>query len=182
MRGRLVSSECGDVCANLLGEHGGGIMSIWSMQLNATSKRRACMLIMILCASGCVDIEKIHSGDSCYEATFGTSPPTTISSLHGEGRAFRDSGHAYLKFEVPKKVLMALIGSHFSPITRTEFTDRTSNAGITGPTPTWWTPFAGSPSLFMESNTFHPTFFSGEAFLSYDVTTQVVCFYWDGVD
>jgi len=143
---------------------------------------RLCILLMIICSAGCVDISKYPTPESTYEVTFGTLPPTTISGLQGEGSAFRDSGYAYLKFKVSQKVLMTLIGSSFAPISRTQFSSRTSNGAIKGPTPRWWTPLAGKPTLFMESKAFHPSFSSGEAFLSYDAATQVVCFYWDGSD
>jgi hypothetical protein len=56
------------------------------------------------------------------------------------------------------------------------------NAGIVGPTPSWWTPLAGSTTEFMNSASFHPGFGSGQAYVSYDDSTHVVCLYWDGVD
>ena len=76
---------------------------------------------------------------------------------------------------------VALAGSSFGAITQAEFTSRTTNAGIIGPTPAWWAP-QSLLHVFYSSTGFHPSFSRGSAYYSFDSASQLVCFYWDGID
>lgn len=129
-----------------------------------------------------ISIERFASPQECYRVTFGMEPGPAVSDLQGQGRAYRDSGHCYLRFRVPKPVLTSLLDGEFRTIDRDEFITWTEGAALFGPTPVWWSPLADSPSVFMRSETFHPSFSQGEAFLSYDDDAQIVHLYWAGLD
>lgn len=127
-------------------------------------------------------IERFPSPEECYRVTFGMGPGHSVSGLQGEGRAFRDSGHCYLRFRITEPDLTSLLGGQFRTIAREEFIAETAGAALFGPAPAWWTPLSGKPTTFMRSEGFHPSFSRGRAFLSYDAGTQIVHLYWDGLD
>ena len=137
---------------------------------------------LALLLSGCGDLEEYGSPGDVFEATFGVKPGPSIQGLQAEGRAFRDSSTCYLRFRSPLPQLNGLLGASFTKLTADEFASKTPGAGISGPTPAWWTPLAGSPTVFLESGAFHPGFTQGRAFVSYDPSSQVAHLYWDGID
>jgi hypothetical protein len=105
-----------------------------------------------------------------------------ISDVQYDGRDWRNSANVYLRFRTPRALLLKLIGPGFHPISRDVFRRGTENAGIIGPTPSWWRPLAGSPTLLLYSTSFHPGGFSrGQAYVSYDDSTHVAHVYWDGI-
>ena len=130
--------------------------------------------------SGCQDMDKYPSATACFVGAFGHSPGPEISQLQGEGAAFRDSGYMYLRFTTSRSRLSRLLGSDFRPLSREEFKHDTD--GIQGPSPDWWRPLTSLRSYFYTSNSFHPEFSQGHAFVAYDPETNTVFWYWDGID
>jgi len=138
---------------------------------------------MLFLFSGCTgNLEDYPDSSSVFHATFGSSPPKSVTNLQASGRAFRDSSTCYLRFNASYGTVQTLIGSSFSEITPTAFATNTSNAGISGPTPGWWKPAPNPTTKFYTSSAFHPSFFSGTAYLTYDSANQLAHFYWDGID
>lgn len=128
---------------------------------------------LALLLAGCGDLEEYGSPGDVFEATFGVKPGPSIQG---------DNSTCHLRFRSPLPQLNGLLGASFTKLTADEFASKTSGAGISGPTPAWWTPLAGSPTVFLESGAFHPGFTQGRAFVSYDPSSQVAHLYWDGVD
>ena len=147
----------------------------------AGAARRSTILAALLIPLGCGDLEAFPGPEYAFEATFGTFPGPTITTLVGEGRAFRDSGHVYLKFQVPQATFRTMIGGGFTPLSADAFARKTTGGAISGPSPPWWTPLPGS-TVLLESTSFHPTFSGGEAFAAYDPATSTACLYWSGID
>lgn len=139
----------------------------------------ACMASAIV---GCGDLEEYGTYADVFQATFGTRPPPAIRGLRAYGRAFGDNSTCYLRFMTPRAQLDGLIGPGFAPITADEFESSISGAGIAGPTPPWWKPLAGTPTVFLRSGGFHPGFSRGRALVSYDPASGVAHVYWDGLD
>lgn len=139
----------------------------------------AVSLLLISCGG---PIDEFPDAQSTFEATFDSKPSKAITALMGEGSAYGDSSHCYLRFNAPNSTVVALVGSSFAAITQAEFASRTTNAGIIGPTPAWWAPPVTPSTTFYSSTGFHPSFSRGSAYYSFDSASQLVCFYWDGVD
>ena len=127
-------------------------------------------------------LEEYPDAKSVFRATFGATPPKEVTELHASGRAFRDSSSCYLCFDAPFTTVQSLAGSTFAEITPESFTSHTSDAGISGPTPPWWTPPLAPTSKFYSSTGFHPSFSTGQAYFAYDSATKLTYFYWDGID
>lgn len=139
--------------------------------------------LLIVMLSGCGKfVESFDDSGFTFSTTFGEEPSSKIESLKGEGEAFRDSGHCYLRFKCDRSEFDRLVGTNFSSISIAEFSRKTSNAGITGPTPSWWTPTSNTSADFMESESFHRGFSRGQAFASFDKKTSIAWIYWDGSD
>lgn len=138
--------------------------------------------IASLLVVGCgVDVSTSHEPVFTFETTFGHKPSTGITALQGEAHSFRDSGHAYLRFNCTKADLVALLGTNFMSTTSAVFAEQTVSGSIVGPVPTWWTPLPSSTD-FWQSGTFHPTFSQGKALAAFDSTTSIAHVYWDGSD
>jgi hypothetical protein len=142
----------------------------------------AAIVLIALVSSGCGSLEEYGSPVEVFEATFGVKPPPSIKGLQAYGRAFADNSTCYLRFQVPRPQLNGLLGPTFMALTHGEFESRIAGAGIFGPTPAWWLPLAGTPTIFLTSGALHPGFTQGQALVSYDPTSQVVHVYWDGMD
>ncbi|AMV35834.1 hypothetical protein [Planctomyces sp. SH-PL62] len=146
--------------------------------------RTACRMTTLAAALlplGCGDLEAYPGPEYAFQATFGAFPSSSVRNLQGEGRAFRDSGHVYLKFEVPQGTLQAMLGGGFTPLSAEAFAKETTGAAIYGPRPGWWMPLPGS-TVLLESKRFHPTFSTGEAFAAYEPATSTAYLYWSGMD
>lgn len=131
---------------------------------------------------GCGDPEAFGSPASVFRASFGVDPDPSIMDLRGEGRGYADSTTCYLKFRATRPTLDRLLGDSFADLTAGQFGAKTAGATIAGPSPSWWTPLAGSPTVFLESANFHPPHARGKALVSYDPASQVAYMYWDGSD
>jgi len=139
--------------------------------------------IVVAILPGCgIDLETSRNPEYAFERTFGTKPPPAVGALQGEISGFRDWGTCYLRFKCFQSYFYTLAGTSFNTIPRNDFVAETSNAGISGPTPVWWTPLPAVGGVFLKSTTFHPTFSRGTAFASYDPATGVAHFYWNGSD
>src|SRR5215813_2068655 len=113
-------------------------------------------LLLATAAVGCGKLEEYPNPKSVYNATFGMAPSAQVANLQAYGTSFRDSGHCYLRFNAPYSFLQTLVGTRFTEVSAASFVESTSNAGITGPTPSWWTPPTNSTSKFFSSTNFHP--------------------------
>ncbi len=142
---------------------------------------KAVLVCCVLFPIGC-GMDEYSSATDVYKATFGDKPGLPVRGLQAYGQAFADSSTCYLRFQAPQTQLEAMLGDKFIPMTDSEFESRISGASIAGPTPVWWKPFTGSPTVFLRSGIFHPGFTQGQALVSYDPKTQIVHIYWDGLD
>ena len=139
----------------------------------------ALALLLLACKGS---LEEYPDARSVFRATYSASPPVDVTNLQAYGRAFRDSSTCYLRFNAPFARVQSLVGRTFTEIAPASFTSSTSNAGISGPTPSWWVPPLTATSKFYSSTGFHPSFSSGQAYLAYDSATQLAYFYWNGSD
>jgi hypothetical protein len=142
----------------------------------------AAILLIALLTSGCGRLEEYGSPAEVFEVTFGVKPAPSILGFQAYGRAFADNSACYLRFQVPRAQLNGRLGATFKTLTLGEFESRIAGAQISGPTPAWWLPLAGTPTVFLTSAAFHPGFTQGQALVSYDPSSQVVHCYWDGMD
>jgi len=138
-------------------------------------------ILVLLLAEGCGYLEEYPDPESVFEATFNTPPGPNISSLQAYGRGFRDNSYCYLRFKISSADFSSLTANGFTPISKKEYQDETKGS-ITGPIPTWWNPIQDSPTVFLHSTSFHPTFSQGRAIVAYSPKTRIVNFYWDGID
>lgn len=139
---------------------------------------RKCVWIACLSAlSGCAigGIDQYPTADVCFQATFNHSPGLGIRNLQCEGKSFRDSDFAYLRFTASLTEFKRLM--HGIPsVSRGQF--ESAQHGF-GPVPSWWKPLDGSPMVFLQSENYKKEFQVSCAYVTYDPSTQVVCMYWD---
>ena len=88
----------------------------------------------------------------------------------------------YLRLKATPTAFASLTTNGFMPMTLREYKARTLGGAISGPTPPWWNPLKDAPTIFLSSGSFHPTFSRGQAIVAYDPVSQIVNFYWDGID
>ena len=141
------------------------------------------LMILFTIAFGCNgNLVQYSDAESVYVATFNSPPPQGITGLRATGFAFGDNSANYLRFKAPISIVNRLVGKTFAPITAATFASETSGAGITGPTPPWWAPTTSATTKYYSSTGFHPSFASGQAYYSYDSSSQLIHLYWDGLD
>ena len=159
--------------------------TVTKMQREYTMKLLACccVLLSLLSLSGCGNpdnLSKIASAPKCFKEVFQRQPPPSVLNLQGEGTQYR-SADIYLRFQASKPALMTLIGTRTHFISRKRFIDEVGNAGDP---PAWWKPLSGKPTLFITSSTslYDPSYSKGNAYLTYDPATQIVCVYSEALD
>lgn len=133
------------------------------------------VLIIPIFMSGCST--DTNNAGVCFQETFQKAPDGAVSELVGYADGYRDWDSYYLRFRIALPNCKKLIGSTFFKITQKTFTD-----GVQGPIPKWWKPAYNPGTLYMESSKFHPGHSTGDAYLCYDPSTQIVYFCWTGLD
>jgi hypothetical protein len=138
-----------------------------------TARRLMAVIAIVLSVpTGCG--EEYGDPESVFEVTFGAPPGPRVSILQAYGRVYDDST-CYLRFEASPAAFSSLTAG-FTPITREEYRDE----GLSGPIPSWWKPLKDAPTIFLNSESFHPRFSLGKAIVAYNPELQIANFYWNG--
>lgn len=130
------------------------------------------------CGFDLASLEDYPNSESVYLGTFNTPVPPTVTNLTASGSAFRDSSTCYLKFDATLATVNSITLNSFTPTSAATFNSEANGSAEAR----WWKPTDTPTTTYYASTTFHPTFSSGNAYMSHDTATNTTYLYWFGWD